>query len=217
MVNETLELDGIPCEAPAIEELEAPALLKIDFGCGSNKKEGFTGCDSIAFDGVDFVMDIAHDPWPWPDSSVDEAHASHFVEHLTGLERVHFVNELYRVLKPGATAQIITPHWASTRAYGDFTHQWPPVSEMWFYYLKREWRLGKDGAGANAPHTDITFNPKGYSCDFDAGWGYSMSNDLAVKSQEVQMFAFSNYVNAAQDMICTLTCRKPPIEKPAED
>src|SRR5688572_13911022 len=101
--------------------------IKLDLGCGPNKKEGFLGVDSIKFKGVDVVFDLATGRWPWKDNSVSEAHASHFVEHLDAKERTHFVNELYRVLKPGATAQIIVPHWASQRAYGDPTHKWPPV------------------------------------------------------------------------------------------
>jgi hypothetical protein len=180
---------------------------KIDFGCGSNKKDGFEGVDCIAFEGVDYVFDAGKDKFPFEDDSVEEAHASHFVEHLDAKERTHFVNELYRVMKKGATAQIIVPHWGSCRAYGDPTHKWPPVSEFWFYYLSREWRLGnpEKGIGANAPHTDIKFNPDGYDCDFQCTWGYSMHPDLMVKNQEYQQFAFTFYKEAVQDIIVTFT------------
>ena len=102
-------------------------MTKLDIGCGKNKKEGFLGVDQYAMEGVDVVMDV-RGVWPWEDNSIDEVHSSHFVEHLTATERVHFYNELHRVLKNGAKAMIITPHWASNRAYGDPTHQWPPVS-----------------------------------------------------------------------------------------
>ena len=114
---------------------EVPELLKLDIGCGKGKKAGFHGVDSIAFDGVDTVFDVRTSPWPWADNSVEEVHCSHFLEHLTATERVQFMNEMWRVMKEGAKATLITPHWGSNRAYGDPTHQWPPVSEMWFYYL----------------------------------------------------------------------------------
>lgn len=175
--------------------------MKLDLGAGKNKKEGFEGVDSIAFDGVDHVVDLTVTPWPFEDNSVDEVHCSHFVEHLTGRERVSFVNELYRILKPGAKATIIVPHWASCRAYGDMTHQWPPVSEFWFYYLKKEWR------SVNAPHDDIEFNPHGYSCDFDAAWGYSLNQALHARNAEYQQYAISNFKEACQDIICTMTKR----------
>lgn len=169
--------------------------LRLDLGCGPHKREGFHGVDIRPFPGVDTVLDLTMTLWPWLDNSVSEAHASHFVEHLTGPQRVVFVNQLYRVLRPGAQCQVITPHWASCRAYGDLTHQWPPVSEFWFYYLSKSWRA------ANAPHNDF------YTCDFEVTWGYSLRQDVTVRNQEYQQFALSNYKEAAQDIIATLTKR----------
>jgi len=206
-----------------------PPALKLDFGCGPNPREGFEGVDQYAFDGkVKHVFNICqrahsvdqiaraamHEPptgalqrWPWSDASVAEAHASHFVEHLTATERCHFVNELYRVLVPGGVCTIIIPHWASCRAYGDPTHQWPPVSEFWFYYLSREWRLGDPAKnlGANAPHTDVTYNPDGFNCNFVATWGYNLRGDLGARNQEYQQFAIQNYKEVCLDMVGTLT------------
>jgi hypothetical protein len=167
-----------------------PKLLRLDFGCGKHPREGFDGVDVRDFGQAERV-DLRR-PWPWRNESVEEAHASHFLEHLTGPERIHFVNELYRVLVPGGKCQVIVPHWASCRAYGDLTHQWPPVSEFWFYYLSKEWRA------ENAPHND------GYRCDFEATWGYSLSPSLVVRNTELQQFALANYKEAAQDMIATL-------------
>lgn len=177
-------------------KLEPALPLNLDFGCGPHKREGFSGVDSRPFAGVDHVVDLTKTPWPWADESVAEAHASHFVEHLTADQRIDFVNELYRVLVPGGTCQIIVPHWASCRAYGDLTHQWPPVSEFWWMYLNKEWRE------QNAPHNDR------YTCHFGATWGYAMRQDLLTRNQEHQQFAASNYKEAISDMIATLT--KPP-------
>lgn len=169
--------------------------MKIDLGCGTRKREGFIGVDSRQFDGVDVICDVGRDVWPWQDETVEEAHSSHMVEHLTAPERIHFINELCRVMKRGAKASIIVPHWASCRAYGDLTHQWPPVSEFWFYYLNAEWRK------VNAPHND------GYTCDFDATWGYSLHPSLNVRNVEFQQFALNSHKEAAQDIYATLTKR----------
>lgn len=178
---------------PVIKEL-----LKLDLGCGPNKKDGFKGVDAIAFTGVDYVCDLTK-PWPFDDGSVEEVHCSHTLEHFDGLERVHFANELYRVLIPGGTASVITPHWASNRAYGDPTHKWPPVAEMWFYYLSRVWREG------NAPHTDATHFDKGFNCDFVATWGYNLHPELSLRNQEYQQHAVGFFKEAVQDLIATLT------------
>ena len=173
----------------------SPSPLKIDLGCGPNKREGFIGVDEIAFQGVDIVTDLRK-PWPWRDESVDEANASHFVEHLEPNERIHFVNELWRVLKKGGKCQIITPHWNSARAFGDMTHKWPPVAEFWYFYLNAEWRKN------NAPHNSE------YKCDFDATWGYGVRPDLSFKSPEAQQFALANYKEAAQDLVATVLKRE---------
>lgn len=190
---------------------EVPKLLKLDLGCGKNKREGFVGVDSRQFEGVDVVVNLVERPkedpslyegnltdagffcWPWKDESVEEVQASHVVEHFTAPERIHFVNELYRVLVKGGKATVIVPHWASNRAYGDLTHQWPPVSEMWFYYLSKTWRE------QNAPHNDF------YTCDFDATWGYGMHPAIIARNPEYQQFAMQNYKEACTDTICTLT------------
>lgn len=173
--------------------------LKLDFGCGKNKKEGFLGVDIIEFDGVDCVLDIGTEKWPWKDNSVEEAHASHFIEHLGPEERIHFCNELYRVLKFGAKFTMICPHWNSGRAYGDMTHKWPPVCEFWFYYLNKEWRK------VNSPHLDIEHNPKGYNCHFEIVAGYNVRQDLMTMNEERRNFSLQNYKEAAQDTIAHWT------------
>lgn len=175
--------------------------IRLDLGCGKTKKDGFLGVDRRKFEGVDVVAELT-DPWPWADGSVTEVHMSHVLEHFTGLQRVHIFNELYRVLIPGGKASIITPHWCSNRAYGDFTHAWPPVAEMLYYYVSKAWRE------VNAPDNDAQWNPEGYTCDFEATWGYGMRQDLLSRNQEYQMFAVGNYKEAASDLIATVTARK---------
>lgn len=176
--------------------------MKIDLGCGKNKKEGFIGVDQFQMDGVDVVLDIGTETWPWEDNSVEEAHCSHFLEHLTNFEgkwqRTHFFNELYRVLQPGAKCTLIIPHWASTRYYGDPTHK-EPFSEMGFYYLSKEWRMG------NAPHSDKEVNPHGYDCNFIAVWGNGMHPAIVQRSPDFQQFAMSWFKEAIHDIHATLT------------
>lgn len=198
--------------------VETVPLLKLDLGCGKNKREGFLGVDRRAFEGVDVVADLAervsfansadranpHErwkPWPWADGTVEEIHMSHTLEHFTGVERVHIFNEMHRVLVKGGKATIITPHWASNRAYGDFTHAWPPVAEFLYFYLSKTWRA------SNAPDNDAQWNPDGYSCDFEATWGYTLHPDLLTKSSDRVAFSTQFYKEACQDLIATLTAK----------
>jgi SAM-dependent methyltransferase len=172
--------------------------IRLDIGCGKAKEAGWIGIDQIKFEGVDHCMNAGVERWPFEDGSVDEAKAAHFVEHLRPDERIHFVNELFRVLKIGGKCQIVVPHWGSTRAYGDLTHQWPPVCEFWFYYLNKDWRA------VNAPHNQA------YTCDFDATWGYSTHPMLATRSTEFQQWALQFYREAAQDLMAMLTKTERP-------
>lgn len=164
--------------------------MKLNLGSGKSKKDGFIGVDVDDF-GQDVIADL-REPWKWDDNSIDEVYSAHFVEHLTAPERIHFANELYRVLKPGATAEIITPHWSSLRAFGDLTHQWPPVSEHWFFHLRKSWRE------EHAPHSC-----KLYTCDFDVNFGVRLASDVVVRNQEYQQFAARFYTNACDDLVAT--------------
>ena len=174
--------------------------LKLDLGCGTRKREGFVGVDRRKFDGVDIVTDLMK-KWPWDDGTAEEINMSHSLEHFSGIQRVHIFNEMYRVMQKGAKATITTPNWSSGRAYGDFTHQWPPVSEMLFNYLNKTWRA------ENAPDNDIQWNPQGYSCDFDHTGGYSLHPHLNGRNQEYQQHALTFWKEAGLDIITTLIKR----------
>jgi hypothetical protein len=184
------------------KKTKVAALLNLDLGCGPNPKPGFVGVDKYKMKGVDVVLDIGKDKWPWKDNSVDEVNCTHFLEHITNFngkwERTHFFNELYRVMKKGAKATIVIPHWCSERYYGDPTHC-EPFSEMAFYYLSQDWR------DTQAPHSDFKWNKKGYNCNFACTWGYSLRQDLMTRNQEYQMNAITKEKGAAQDIIATCT------------
>lgn len=131
--------------------------------------------------------------WPWKSSSVDDVSVINVIQMLTPAERIYFANELHRVLKTGAKAQIVAPHWCSARAYGDLAFQWPPVSEGWSYHLNAEWRKANAAWG------------KTYKCDFDMTFGYGMHPLIVPRNQEYQQHAMSFFKEAAQDLIISLT------------
>jgi SAM-dependent methyltransferase len=197
------ELEALKAKIAELEKVAAatptPDKLRLDIGCGPNKKEGFHGVDITQFKGVDTILDSGSHKWPWADDSVDEVHCSHMLEHLTWEQRVFFFNELHRVLKKGATAIVIIPHWCSNRYYGDPSHK-SPMSEMAWAYLSKDWRK------VNAPHVDMESapGPLAYSCDFDTTYGFSMASWMMGRSAEFIQFALSAYKEAAQDMMATL-------------
>jgi len=173
--------------------------IKVDLGCGKNKQPDHIGIDRIAFDNVDKVLDIAKERLPFDDDSVDEVYTSHFIEHLDAVERCHAFNEIYRILRMGGKCTVIVPYWASSRAYGDPTHRFPPIGEMFFFYLEKKWR------DENAPHTDKEYWDKGYDCNFDITWGYTLHQQMLSRSQDYVQHALTFWKEAGQDIQATLT------------
>lgn len=112
--------------------------MKLDLGCGPNKMQGHVGVDLRPQPGVDIVADLTS-TWPFRDNSVDEIRASHIVEHLP--EPLNTMEELFRVLKPGAVANLELPSTNGPGAFQDPTHKsfWNLNS---FLYYNRRGNLG---------------------------------------------------------------------------
>lgn len=122
---------------------EEPIKVRLDIGCGKNKRKednngkpaDYIGVDMSADCGADIVHDVRITPWPWEDNSIDEIHTSHFLEHLTGEERIVFFNEAYRVLKLDGKMNCITPAPFTHRYMQDPTHKFPCVVQEFYDYL----------------------------------------------------------------------------------
>lgn len=180
--------------------------VKFDLGCGFNKQPGFTGVDLYGEPDVRF--DLMTTPWTFAaDNSVDELWCSHFFEHLSGPQRIAFMDECWRVLRggtldthgnvetPGGKLTIICPYYTSMRASQDPTHVWPPISEATFLYFNKGWR-----AMNKLEHYLGT-------CDFDFSYGYMLYPDWQARNQETRDFAIKHYNNVVSDIQVALTKR----------
>lgn len=169
-------------------------VIKLDLGCGRNKQPGFTGVDLYSPD-ADVKLDLFKFPWPWKDNTVDEIHASHFIEHLPANVRWPFFEECWRIMKLDATMRIFVPSWKSERAFGDMTHLWPPVVPFFFYYLNKGWREANK----------LTYGPYALKCHFEHQCGPTgLAPEFADRNHETQMFAAKFYTESYPDMWCTL-------------
>lgn len=104
--------------------------MLLNLGACDRPFEGFLSVDIVA--PADVIADLAL-PWPWPDSSVDEVRAHDIFEHLP--DRIFTMNELWRVLKPGATATIEVPSASHGAGFAqDPTHRsaWTMNSFQYF-------------------------------------------------------------------------------------
>lgn len=82
-------------------------MVKLDLGCGDNKRDGCTGIDRMRLPGVDVVADL-DDGIPFGDGSVDEIYATHFLEHMRDVD--FMLREIHRVGKGGAKVHISVPN-----------------------------------------------------------------------------------------------------------
>ena len=99
-------------------------LIKLDIGCGENKKEGFVGIDIDPHSNADIISSALK--LPFSNESVDEIHSSHLVEHFSPKEAQKFFDEIYRVLKRGGSANIkVDKNWTKKRLLAkDLTHKY---------------------------------------------------------------------------------------------
>ena len=169
----------------AAAAIETTQPIRYDLACGQNVREGFVGVDLYAPGALQVDL---RQPWPWDDNAVDELHCSHFIEHLTGEEQIHLMNEAHRVLKPGGKLTIITPWWNSVRYHQDPTHKKAFTDTSGLYYNK-QWREAN-----KLTHYPIT-------ADFDFTVAYSMSDQRWMGAHEgAQQFALRYYANVIDDL-----------------
>ncbi len=93
---------------------------RLDIGCGNNKMPGATYLDFDSKAHPDILHDLNKFPYPIKDNSYDEIYAKHIIEHLNDV--VSFIKEMERILKPGGTVFIATPHFSSRVAYSEPQH-----------------------------------------------------------------------------------------------
>jgi len=202
------ELDGLPVP-PAATAVIPHDLVALDLGCGDNKigldffepNMQVTGVTKVI--GVDFVktpsVDVVHDltqfPYPFADDSIDVVFASHFFEHLDGLQRIKFMDECYRIMKPEAKMRLIHPYGKSTRFFQDPTHKFPPIIEDSYFYFWKKWRVDNK----------LTHGFYNMKCDFDFFIGYAWHDPtFENKSPEAKVYPMQHEWNIIADLHVTL-------------
>jgi len=175
-----------PSEAKMINE------LKLDLACGQNRTEGYFGIDIAPGEKVDAVVDLTQFPWPIESDSVEDIVCNHYVEHTPDL--IKFMDEVYRILKPGGKIKVISPYYNSVRCWQDPTHL-RAISEASFLYFNKQWRDTN-----KLDHYNI-------KSDFDYTYGYDMAVEWANRSEEARNFAIKHYMNVINDIHVVLTKR----------
>jgi len=81
--------------------------VRLNLGCGDYPLAEHINIDASPHPGVTMVLTVP--PLPWPDGSVAEIYAGHFLEHLDLERGRELLAESFRVLERGGTLGIVVP------------------------------------------------------------------------------------------------------------
>ena len=101
--------------------LPDPLPRRLNLGCGRRGRDDCLNVDVIPAVEPDLVWDLDRVPLPLPASWFERIWVNDVVEHLEDV--VSFMTEVHRLLVPGGTIEITTPHFSSSNAFTDPTHR----------------------------------------------------------------------------------------------
>ena len=103
-----------------------------------NKHPGAIGLDRKPRTRADVVADLDRFPYPFRDSAFDQLRAIHVIEHVADVLRT--MEEFHRLVRPGGSIVVETPHYTDFSSFCDPTHRWHLNSFSFRYF-------GEDHAG----------------------------------------------------------------------
>jgi len=96
-------------------------MKKLNFGCGSDIREGWDNADMQKGTNINYVFDFDKFPYPFPENYYDYVLMKSVIEHLIYPDRA--LLEIHKCCKNGATIKIITDHYSNKGAYNSLEHK----------------------------------------------------------------------------------------------
>lgn len=151
--------------------------MKIYFTFANDQREGYEAKVPLT------TADI-------PAESVEDIQGQNVLERLPRLQ--DFIEECYRLLKPGGVAIFSAPHFGSSHAW-----QSPlnirGISELSLNFASKSWR-------EQNKYSDTIV-----TCDFEVAGSFAVEQSFSCRSDEFRGFAMKHYNNVAQAILFTLT------------
>lgn len=189
-------------------------MLKLNLGCGQNRKPGYVNVDKFATFAPDVVWDLEVFPWPFGESEVEEILLFHCLEHM-GAETDVFLGimkEMYRVCAHDARIHIAVPHPRSDGFAGDPTHVRPVTPLILSLFSKRnclEWgRLGWPNTPL-ALYLDVDFELLSTELELMPYWN-ELSRTGRITEEGLRE-ALDRYYNVVNEIRMVLAVRKAGI------
>lgn len=174
--------------------------MRLNLGCGRDIREGWINIDGVPAPGVDHVINFDGKPvLPFGDDSVTRSEGTHVIEHLR--DPLPFMEELWRVTRPGGTAVFHCPYGSTDDADEDPTHVRRMFHGSWGYFGQPNyWRADYGYRGDWQPAEVTLFIFPEFSGCTDA------ELQSMIRSQR----------NVVAEMAATLRCVKPRREQDRE-
>ena len=151
--------------------------MKIYFTFGSDLKEGF-------------VPQVPMTTSILADESVDEIVGDYVIEKVPDL--VAFIDECYRLLRPGAKATLTAYHFANTLAWTSPLVR-RGISETSLNFASKDWREASK------------FSDCFVKANFEVNGSFAVDQESQNRSDEAKSFWVKRYLNVAHQVIFTLT------------
>ena len=149
--------------------------MKLNLGCGFDKREGWLNVDNFPECAPDRMLDIESVPWNLPTDGFDHVLMKHVLEHV-GADFAVFagvMRELHRVTAPDGIVEIHVPHVRHDTFWSDPTHVrafTPLTFRMMSKRQNREWIAARANYTMLALVMDVDFEVESVVQSYDRAW-----------------------------------------------
>lgn len=149
--------------------------MKLNLGCGFDKREGWLNVDNFPECEPDRLLDIEATPWDLPTDGFEEVLLKHVLEHVGADFKVFaaVMRELHRITAPDGIVEIHVPHVRHDTFWSDPTHVrafTPLTFEMMSKRRNREWMERRANYTMLAFVMDVDFEVQSAVQVYDPAW-----------------------------------------------
>jgi predicted SAM-dependent methyltransferase len=186
--------------------------VKLNLGCGFDKREGWLNVDNFAACEPDQLLEIEATPWALEDNSFDHILMKHVLEHVGAQFGVFaaVMRELYRVAEPNGLIEIHVPHVRHDTFWSDPTHVrafTPLTFQMMSKRQNRIWMAARANYTMLAFVMDVDFEVETVIQNYDSHWVAKLHAG-EITQQALRETAAANW-NVARELQVKLRAVKP--------